>query len=69
MVSYDEIKQKNYSFSAGQYFDVKIEYVDITPAEFETRMKDFTENLNDLFGQSREIEREIKARLAGLKYA
>jgi len=32
-------------------------------------MKDFTENLNDLFGQSREIEREIKARLAGLKYA
>lgn len=30
-VSYDEIEAKNYSLSAGQYFDVKIEYVDITP--------------------------------------
>ena len=30
LVTYDQIKEKNYSFSAGQYFDVKIEYVDIT---------------------------------------
>ena len=29
-VSYDDIKAKNYSLSAGQYFEVKIEYVDIT---------------------------------------
>ena len=33
-VSCDDIKAKNYSLSAGQYFDVKIEYVDITPEEF-----------------------------------
>nr|WP_238149385.1 N-6 DNA methylase [Arsenophonus endosymbiont of Aleurodicus floccissimus] len=31
VVSYDDIAAKNYSFSAGQYFDFKIEYVDITP--------------------------------------
>ena len=24
VASYDEIKEKNYSFSAGQYFDIKI---------------------------------------------
>ena len=29
-VSYDEIKEKGYSLSAGQYFDIKIDYVDIT---------------------------------------
>ena len=34
VVSYDQIKEKNYSFSAGQYFEVKIEYVDITPKAF-----------------------------------
>ena len=33
-VSYDDIKAKNYSLSAGQYFEVKIEYIDITAAEF-----------------------------------
>ncbi|MTI20904.1 SAM-dependent DNA methyltransferase, partial [Fulvivirga sp. RKSG066] len=34
VVSYDEIEAKNYSLSAGQYFEVKIEYVDITEDEF-----------------------------------
>ena len=33
-VSYSDIEAKNYSLSAGQYFDVKIEYVDITPKQF-----------------------------------
>lgn len=65
-VEYDEIEAKNYSLSAGQYFDVKIEYVDITPEEFSEKMKGFTENLDDLFKQSRDLEVEIKKQLAGL---
>ncbi|HAU5611202.1 TPA: SAM-dependent DNA methyltransferase [Citrobacter freundii] len=68
VVSYDEIVTKNYSFSAGQYFDVKIEYSDITPAQFAAKMKGFTDNLESLFSQSRELEAEIKKQLAGLKY-
>lgn len=67
-VSYDDIAAKNYSLSAGQYFEIKIEYVDITPAEFAEKMQGFTNNLNDLFSQSRELEAEIKKQLAGLKY-
>ena len=67
-VSYDEIEAKNYSLSAGQYFDVKIEYVDITPKQFKEKMQGFTSNLDDLFKQSRELEVEIKKQLAGLKY-
>ena len=39
-VSYDEIKEKGYSLSAGQYFDIKIDYVDITEEEFNNRMPD-----------------------------
>ncbi|EEC8802493.1 TPA: class I SAM-dependent DNA methyltransferase [Escherichia coli] len=68
VVSYDEIAGKNYSFSAGQYFDVKIEYTDMTPEQFAAKMKGFTENLECLFSQSREMEAEIKKQMAGLKY-
>jgi type I restriction enzyme M protein len=67
-VSYDEIEAKNYSLSAGQYFDVKIEYVDITPEQFAEKMQSFTSNLNTLFSQSRELETEIKKQLVGLKF-
>ena len=68
MVSYEDIINKNYSLSAGQYFDVKIEYVDITPEEFAAKMQGYTQNLDDLFKQSHELEEEIKKQLAGLKY-
>ncbi len=68
VVSYDDIKAKNYSLSAGQYFDVKIEYVDITPAQFTEKMQGFTSNLDSLLNKSRELETEIKKQLAGLKY-
>ena len=67
-VSYDDIEAKNYSLSAGQYFDVKIEYVDITPEQFAEKMQGFTNNLDSLFSQSRDLETEIKKQLAGLKY-
>ena len=68
VVSYDDIAAKNYSFSAGQYFDVKIEYTDMTPEQFAAKMKGFTENLESLFSQSRELEEEIKKQMAGLNY-
>ena len=68
VVSYDQIKEKNYSFSAGQYFEVKIEYTDITPEEFEAKMEGFKKNLDGLFAESRALEEEIKKQLGGLRY-
>nr|WP_202428411.1 class I SAM-dependent DNA methyltransferase [Dickeya dianthicola] len=68
VVSYDEIAAKNYSFSAGQYFEVKIEYTDITPEQFAAKMKGFSDTLDELFNQSHQLEAEIKQQLAGLKY-
>jgi type I restriction enzyme M protein len=68
VVSYDQIKEKNYSFSAGQYFEVKIEYVDITPEAFAAKMDAFKSNLNSLFAESKELEKEIQKQLGGLKY-
>jgi len=68
VVGYDEIVAKNYSLSAGQYFDVKIEYVNLTPAEFKAKMQGFTDNLEQLFKESNELEQEIRKQLAGLRY-
>lgn len=68
VVSYEQIKEKNYSLSAGQYFDVKIEYVDITPEEFQAKMNGYKTNLNKLFKDSRELEEEIIDNIGLLKY-
>jgi type I restriction enzyme M protein len=67
VVSYDQIKEKNYSFSAGQYFEIKIEYTDITPEEFEEKMKGFKTDLDNLFAESKSLEIEIQKQLNGLK--
>lgn len=68
VVSYEQIKEKNYSFSAGQYFEVKFEYVDITQKEFEAKMKTFQTNLDRLFIESRNMEKEIQNHLKSLRY-
>lgn len=68
VVSYEDIAAKNYSLSAGQYFEVKIEYVDITPQQFAEKMQSYTENLDLLFAESRKMEKAIKKYVAGLRY-
>lgn len=68
VVSYDTIVGKNYSLSAGQYFDVKIEYTNLTPKQFAAKLQSFTDNLDKLFKESAGLEKEIKKQLAGLKY-
>ena len=68
VVKYAEIKEKNYSFSAGQYFDVKIEYIDISKDEFEAKMKGFSANLDSMFEESKSLENEIKTQMNGLKF-
>ena len=68
VLSYDQIREKNYSFSAGQYFEVKIEYSDITPDAFKAKMDGFTQNLDNLFAESARLEKEIKKQLASLTY-
>jgi type I restriction enzyme M protein len=68
VVSYEDIKTKNYSLSAGQYFEVKIEYNDITSKEFEVKIRNYETNLNLLFDESKKLEADIKLRLNSLKY-
>lgn len=67
-VSYEEIKEKKYSLSAGQYFDIKIEYIDMTPEEFETKMKEYQKELQEYFEEGEKFQKEIMEQLGKIKY-
>ena len=67
-VTYDEIKEKNYSLSAGQYFDIKIDYLDITEEEFNQRMANYKQTLTEQFAESHRLEEEIMAQFNALKF-
>lgn len=67
-VTYDEIKEKGYSLSAGQYFDIKIDYVDITEEEFNRRMSNYKQTLTEQFAESHRLEEEIMAQFDALKF-
>lgn len=68
VVSNDEIKNKNYSLSAGQYFDIKIEYIDISHQEFEEKLVSSKQRLNEMFMYSKGLEEEIEKNLSKLVY-
>ncbi len=68
ILNHDEIKIKNYSFSAGQYFDIKIEYSDITTEEFNDNLEIYKSNLNKMFIDSRKLEEKISESLGKLRY-
>ena len=67
-VTYDEIKEKKYSLAAGQYFDVKIEYIPLTQEEFTAKMNGYTEELERLFAEGDKLQKEIIEQLKKVKY-
>lgn len=68
LVTYEEIKEKNYSLAAGQYFGMKVEYQTITGDEFEHKISSFKEELNSLFLKSEELQEAITKQLGKLRY-
>ena len=68
VVSYEDIKAKNLSLSAGQYFELKIEYCDISYDEFEKILSGFETNIVKMFNESKTLEAEIKTNLKSLRY-
>lgn len=66
-VSYDELKEKGCSLSAGQYFDIKIEYEDITAEEFASRINGYKQTLASQFAESRQLEDAIMQQLNSLQ--
>lgn len=67
-VTYDEIKEKKYSLAAGQYFDVKIDYIELTQDEFNAKMAEYTANLKAFFSEGNALQTEIMEQLKKVKY-
>jgi type I restriction enzyme M protein len=68
VVSYEDIATKNYSLGAGQYFEVKIEYVDITKEDFEKQLTSIEDDLSSFFDLSRDLEAKIITNIGCLKH-
>lgn len=68
IVSFDALKEKGYSFSAGQYFEIKIEHIDITAEEFQSRMDGYKSNLSELFAKGDKLQVSILREIGGLAY-
>lgn len=68
VVTYEEIKANNYSLSAGQYFDIEIEYIDITEDEFNNKLSSYINNLNSFFTESTALEKDILKSLEKINF-
>ena len=67
-VSYDDIEAKKLSFSAGQYFEVKVEYIKLSQEDFVKQMEEFETRLDSMMKDGRKLETELKKQLARIYY-
>lgn len=67
VISYEEARKK-YSLAAGQYFDVKIEYSNMTKEEFDKKIESYKTTLKQLFDQGEELNKQIEESLGKLHY-
>lgn len=67
-VNYKELESKNYSLSAGQYFKVKVDVVELSKDEFNNQLKELRDSLSELSQRSIDIEERIQTYLKLLVY-
>ena len=68
VISNESIAAKNYSLSAGQYFDIKIEYEDITKEDFKRKVANYSTKLDEMAKKSQKLGEQIQANLKMIKY-
>lgn len=66
-VTYDALIGKKYSLAAGQYFEIKIEHIDISAEEFDKRITGILSTLDSKFVESHKLEDQIRKQVGGLK--
>ncbi len=63
VVSHQDVKDNGYSLNAGQYFDVNIEYTDITHDEFIKRMSEYKSQLQTMLNADKEYNEQLMSQL------
>jgi type I restriction enzyme M protein len=66
--TFDDIKVAGYSFNPGTYFDVNIEYIDMTAVEFDEKISKSKLRLSEMFQEGKVLENEILKSLGELEY-
>lgn len=67
-VTFGDIAKKNFSFSAGQFFQVKIEHLDISHDDFQNKLQTFYADLKNFFQHSRLLENQILSQPESFNY-
>jgi type I restriction enzyme M protein len=68
VVDYKDIESKKLSFSAGQFFEGKIEYSHLTKNKFQEKMSSYKATLIDMFKEGHALEKEIMAVFEDINY-
>lgn len=68
VVNYDEIRNKNLSFAAGQYFPIIIKYNEMPTSEFNKKIETYKNELETLSEQNKALESDIINSLSKVKY-
>jgi type I restriction enzyme M protein len=68
LVDNEKLKQKGYSFGAGQYFETKIEYSELSPEEFDEKIEATKSRLEKMFRESKSLENKLFEKLSSLEY-
>lgn len=68
VVSFDDISSHGYALSAGQYFEVKVNYVELTAEEFNKKINDHINSLSEKFETSSKLEKVIISTLEKMAY-
>jgi len=63
----ETIANKNYSFSAGQYFNIVLDLEPISKAEFAKLMTNYSKDFENLYKESREVEKEFLKQISRLE--
>lgn len=63
VVSFDEVAAKQYSFSAGHYFDVKIEFEEVSPEMFAKKITEYKKTITQMSKRGLILDEEIQKTL------
>lgn len=68
LVSLEDIKVKGYSFAAGYYFEFKDTHIELSQEAFEAELSASEQELQALFTQSEQLQKQILENFAKLKF-
>jgi type I restriction enzyme M protein len=63
----ETIANKNFSFSAGQYFNIVLDLEPISKAEFARLITNYSKDFENLYKESREVEKEFLKQISRLE--